>query len=264
MFYTDSDALFWIEKIIAVAIIFQTLELIKIRETVMEQGIWSWSILKKEFEVFPPILQRVLDRLLKYPNFAFLLFARLLCAILILVISHPVPMFVLLLSTIVIALRWRGTFNGGSDYMTIIILSALCIAASFKNYFGVAFGCLWYITLQVCASYFIAGIVKLRRKNWRTGLALQCFLNSTIYEPQALLQALSKNFPLMCLASWLIMLFEISFPLALLDPRICLAFISMAFLFHLANCYVFGLNRFLFAWSAAYPALLYCSLIRFN
>ena len=29
--------------------------------------------------------------------------------------------------------------------------------------------------------------------------------------------------------------------------------------FHLANVYAFGLNRFLFAWLAAYPALYYCS-----
>ena len=148
--------------------------------------------------------------------------------------------------------------------MTIIILTSLCIVASFKDNFGVAFGCLWYISLQVCASYFIAGVVKLRRKNWRTGLALRGFLSSTIFEPQPILQAFTQRAHLLCLASWLIMLFEISFPLALSSPKICLIFIGMAFLFHLANCYIFGLNRFLFAWSAAYPALFYCSLISFK
>ncbi len=264
MFFSASNALFWVEKIIALALIFQTLELIKIRETTKEEGIWKWSVLKEEFSIFPSALQRILGFLLKYPNFLLLLLVRLICAVLILGLSHSVPTLVLLFSTILIALRWRGTFNGGSDYMTIVILTALGLAVSFRSNFGVVFGCLWYITLQVCASYFIAGVVKLRRANWRSGLALRAFLNSTIYEPQALLQAFSKNALLVRLSSWLIIAFEISFPLALFNPTLCLMYIALAFLFHLANCYVFGLNRFLLAWAAGYPALLYCSQIRFS
>jgi hypothetical protein len=53
--------------------------------------------------------------------------------------------------------------------------------------------------------------------------------------------------------------FETTFPLAFIDPWLSLALIGIGLCFHVANAIVFGLNRFLFAWASAYPALLFCS-----
>ena len=39
----------------------------------------------------------------------------------------------------------------------------------------------------------------------------------------------------------------------------CAGILVAAIGFHLVNFYAFGLNRFLFAWAAAYPALYFCS-----
>jgi hypothetical protein len=46
--------------------------------------------------------------------------------------------------------------------------------------------------------------------------------------------------------------FECAFPLALIDARL-LSLLGIAF--HVVNARVLGLNRFLWAWLAAYPAL---------
>ena len=53
------------------------------------------------------------------------------------------------------------------------------------------------------------------------------------------------------------MLFELLFPLALLDAGYLKAALVIAGLFHLVNGCVFGLNRFLWIWIAAYPSLLW-------
>lgn len=259
MFNSPLTTLLWIEKLIAVAIVLQTLELLQIRETISEGGVWRWSTLKKEFEVFPLPAQKVLALLLNHPNFLVVLLARLVCAVLIFFFPHPALIFVLLLSSILICLRWRGTFNGGSDYMTLVILSAAFIAAAFQNHPPVVVGALWYISIQVCLSYFVAGLVKLKRSNWRTGAALSGFLNSASYLVPPTIQTLIKKPWVSLLASWSIIIFECAFPIALFSPQVCAAMIALAFLFHLGNVYVFGLNRFLFAWCAAYPALYYCS-----
>jgi uncharacterized protein YhhL (DUF1145 family) len=57
--------------------------------------------------------------------------------------------------------------------------------------------------------------------------------------------------------AWGVILLELAFPLALLDARLLWAALSLAALFHLANALLFGLNRFLWTWLAAYPALLW-------
>ncbi len=249
------EALLLTEKIIAVAVVLQTIELLFIKKSFSDNGVWTWRVLKEEFTIFPKAIRKLLESTLSYPNFCYLLILRLVCAVLLTIFSHPLILTFLLLSTVLICVRWRGVFNGGSDYMTIVILTALTVAAIFPDNYWVTFGALWYITIQVCSSYFVSGVVKLKRANWLSGRALPVFINSTIYKPLPI----SDKLIIFKVSSWLIIIFECSFPVALLHPNICLLFIVVAFLFHLINVYIFGLNRFLYAWASAYPALYFCS-----
>jgi hypothetical protein len=253
----------WIERLVAVAVLLQTIEYFQIRRVASRSGIWSWPVLREAFKEFPQAVRRVLDVLLDYPGFMALLGVRFACAVLTFAYPQPVFSLGLFLTTVLICLRWRGTFNGGSDYMTLIVLGGLCVGTFFGQYPAVAAGALWYVGLQVCLSYFVAGLVKLRAGNWRSGRALSGFLSSSNYAVPGLVRyALSQ--PLLAAGvSWGVILFECSFPLVLLSPHLCAAYIGLALAFHLAIAYLFGLNRFLFAWGAAYPALYYCSQYRF-
>ena len=51
--------------------------------------------------------------------------------------------------------------------------------------------------------------------------------------------------------------FECLSPLAWFDPIACIVLIVLALGFHTTAAAVFGLNRFLLAWSAALPSLWY-------
>lgn len=59
--------------------------------------------------------------------------------------------------------------------------------------------------------------------------------------------------------AWAMMLFEAAFPLALLYPALTFPFLAAAFTFHLLNAKLLGLNRFVPAWLATYPAILFAS-----
>lgn len=258
----ETDPFFWIAKIIGCAVILQGIELLQIRRTYSANGIWRWSTLRKEFEIFPGILQWFFNLVLDYPRFLFVVLLQIASGIAVL--AMPVPhaaLFIILLTTNgLIALRWRGTFNGGADYMTILVLLMLTLEALFRSNSIVRLGCLWYLGVQAVLSYFLSGAVKLRSPDWWSGLALQRFLSGPPYDPPAPIISLSKSSAMMRLGSWTILVFEISFPLALLGPRACAIFLGAALVFHILNFATFGLNRFIFAWSAAYPALYYCSL----
>lgn len=260
-----STALYCTKQIISLAVILQTIELFHIRQSFSDQGVWRWGNLKVEFEIFSKLTQKFLAFTLKYENFLVLLALRLIAAVCLIFYSNAFLFLYLLISTLLISLRWRGTFNGGSDYMTIIVLSALTFNSFFSSPFEntlsekVSLAAIWYITIQICSSYFISGIVKIRRSNWRNGAALRGFMASTIYNDNSASRLISDNKIISIILSWAIIIFEVGFVVALLNPLLCVGFIIFALAFHLANFYFFGLNRFIFAWTSCYPALLFCS-----
>jgi hypothetical protein len=267
---TIADALGLCTELISFALLLQTIELLALGPTTTDSGIWRWNNLRRDFDFFPSALIRGFDLLLNAAGLRWLLWVRcfLSVAALALSLSPIAPPFallaLLLLTTVLLLLRWRGTFNGGSDFMTLIVLTAVCVARLDPNSAKLQRGALYYIAIQACASYFISGVVKLRKQNWRSGRALSGFINSSIYPAPVKLVGLLKN-PLRArLISWAALVFEILFPLALFSPWTCSAAITCALAFHLAVFYLFGLNRFLFAWAASYPALYFCSSVVAN
>lgn len=179
----------------------------------------------------------------------------------LMLLIHPTGLAIetLFVTHLAICLRWRGSFNGGSDFMILMILSALVVLTLLGGTPAATSGVLAYIGIQTVLSYFVGGIVKLRRSNWRKGLALPGFLRFSIYQSGGLQRKIEDNPSLARTLSWLALAFECSFPVALLSPQICVLSISAGLIFHFANFYFFGLNRFFWAWLAAYPALYYLS-----
>jgi hypothetical protein len=214
----------WVGHLISFAVILQSIEFFWIPA-------WRWQTLAPDFpKVLAPVLR----------SHQLLNVLRLVAAILAMYSPIPAALALMVVTTWLINVRWRGTFNGGSDFMTFHILLAWFIASVAP---GFEKACLLYIAIQVILSYFVAGIAKLRNPEWRSGHALETFLNRVDIMPP-------KN---VCfILSWVLMVFEVLFPLALKMP---LPFVVMAIFFHLTNVYVFGLNRFFFAWLAGYPAL---------
>ncbi len=247
------SALTLVSKITSVALIIQTIEYLNLKDTFLETGIWKWSEIKKEHPLLPK-----LNFLLSDKNFTVLLWIRLLSAFLFFYFSSSfVLIFFLFMTALLISLRFRGSFNGGSDYMTLIILSSLCVA-NFLPKTIVQMGALYYIAFQVTTSYFLAGIVKAKQKEWRSGIALITFIESPNYNPPKFLKDILKIKKLSLLSSWAVMLFEICFPLIFIQNSYgALIWIILAFLFHFINVILFGLNRFLVIWTATYPALYF-------
>jgi hypothetical protein len=258
---TLSQALSWTDRLIALAVFLQTIEFLQIRRTFDRDGIWTWSVLRDDFSHLPSVFRFLLKIVFNDRRFFAVLILQLLCSVMLFLTSSAAASFLLLLTALLIAIRWRGTFNGGSDSMTILILAAISVAHS-TDQEKIAKGALLYLAIQASLSYFIAGLVKLRKPAWRSGKALFHFLRDTNYEvPDSLRRWNSPAFVLFC--SWGILAFECFFPLALFSDKAAFSFAVAGGAFHLLNAYILGLNRFLFAWIASYPALIYCAGLRF-
>lgn len=243
------------QKLMAFASILQMIEYFLLRDELRDQGVWSWKILGKEHEASAAAFW---GWFFAYPHVLVLLSVGLLSAFgMLFRLEFATP---LLLVTMMMSLRFRGTFNGGSDYMSFIILMGLSLSA-LTGSLAVVKIALAYIGVQAFLSYFMAGMVKIKNRDWRSGRALSLILLHSHYDVPKRVQEMAGSLPLVRAAAWAAMIFELSFFLAFLSPKLWAVYAAVGFLFHFANVYVFGLNRFLWVWLAAYPAVYYCGTL---
>ena len=247
------------EVLLGWSLLLQTLEYLRVQSL---DRVAIWPILQQEIPARPAWLKSGLNQLFQPRPYTALLCLRLALAM-ALVLGHIGLIGALLhfAIAVLLLLRWRGAFNGGSDFMTLVAITGLVLAHGVGGLSNAALGWqagLAYICLQTVSSYFVSGWVKLLRPEWRSGRALTLFLDTGVYGPLPE-KSLFRNTTLAKMCSWSFTLWEGCFPLALLDLRLAWVFCAVAAIFHGMVFAFFGLNRFFWAWVATFPAVLYCA-----
>lgn len=247
------------EVLLGLSLLLQTLEYLKVQGL---DRVGDWAVQRAEVPARPAWVRGLLDRLFEPAPYRLMLWLRGALALLLLTGHLGLAGAALLFAiALCLLLRWRGAFNGGSDFMTLVALSGLLMANALSAWGEPVLGwraCLWYVTLQSVSSYFVSGWVKLQRPEWRSGRALTIFLNDGVYGP--LPEGSWLRQPRVAQAcAWAFTLWEGCFPLALLDLRLAALFCAVATVFHFLVFWFFGLNRFFWAWLVTFPAVLYCA-----
>lgn len=150
--------------------------------------------------------------------------------------------------------RYDGPYNGGADRMAVLCLACLSVARWAP---GAAEAAMGYLAGQLLLSYAVAGWVKLANPDWRSGQALRDVFLFSAYPVSEQVRGLAARPRLLRAGGWAVMLLEGLFPLAMLHPLALAAALAAAAAFHLANAALFGLNRFVWAWLAAYPSVIW-------
>lgn len=184
--------------------------------------------------------------------------AQMLCAVPVLLgLGQGVALAMLWILFLVQLWRFDGPYNGGADKMLMLVLTGLTATRLVPGWADVAMA---YLAFQLVLSYVVSGAVKLRNPAWRRGQALCDVFEMSIYPVSEDLRALARHPRLMGAGSWAVMVFEVGFPLALLSLWSTALALAAAASFHLANAVFFGLNRFVWAWVAAFPSLLWAQV----
>ncbi|WP_310571856.1 hypothetical protein [Gemmatimonas sp.] len=244
----------WMCRLAALAAAVNALELLAACQALSDRGVWRAPFLSQQWGIW--------RRLLGPRAFTLVLMAQLALAAILAVAPGTsagcVAAAALAFTSWLAALRFRGNVNGGSDAMLFTVLGGLAVA-QLSNVAGVVHeGGVLYIAAQLTLSYVRAGIVKAREPSWWNGQALSAFLSLPAYGvPAWVPRRIPNDLPALRVASLGVIGFECLAPLAWFDPIACLAVIAAAFTFHATTAALFGLNRFLLAWSAALPSLWY-------
>lgn len=180
-------------------------------------------------------------------------------AMMVLGVFSGVTSGVALVLGVVLLARHDGPYNGGADRMTLLVVTCLALAQWLPDdrWRALAFG---YLAVQLVISYVMSGWVKLVNPDWRSGQALADVFAFSAYPVSEGMRQWSGRPVTLRWASWGVIGFELAFPLALLAAPVLFLALAIALTFHTANAVVFGLNRFVFAWVSAFPAVVWLSV----
>lgn len=144
----------------------------------------------------------------------------------------------------------------GADQMRKIVALSLAGALSTSSH-EVRVLFLAFIAAQLSLSYFVAGIAKACGSSWRTGVALERILACQHYGFRPIARYLTASRWAGVIGCWLIITFEISFPLVFVLPKPApYVLLAIGLAFHFGIAVAMGLNDFLPAFAAAYPIVL--------
>ncbi|MFJ6622297.1 hypothetical protein ACIQOW_32545 [Kitasatospora sp. NPDC091335] len=201
------------------------------------------------------------DVLLGYPRDLIGVAVRSVAAAVLVLTAPSGAWQVLLLWLVTVSLALRGLrtpYGGeGSDQVLLLVFGALAMAQTFDAE-QVA---LWFIVAEACLAYFSSGLAKVLHWEWRDGTGLLGVLRTRSWGNAWAARRLSER-PVLC--RWLSLALisaETAFPLVLLAPPPLLPLlIGLALVFHLLVAVVMGLNCFVWAFAATYPAVAYVVL----
>jgi hypothetical protein len=159
----------------------------------------------------------------------------------------------LFITTLLISIRFRGSFNGGSDMMSFVVLTGVTIGLATSNPEIQKFG-LVYIAIHASYSYFKAGLAKIKQVDWRSGVALMGLAHVSLY-PEIRSLKISKAVSLFL--GWAVMAFELAIISLPFFPDYAGIYFVLAIVFHLVVFASFGLNRFFWIWMCAWPSIFF-------
>jgi hypothetical protein len=257
------------EILAAIGVLVSSLEFMIRPDLLGDSSLLSWRVLRLGRRVTTHgRLARAADRLLTAPALTWLFGASALAAAALIavpiVMRVPDSVHLLLLGVVVAggAMRLlRAPFGSeGSDEASQIVLTALLLVSLRPTATAMELG-LWFIALQGCLAYFTSGIYKITGRMWLSGAALIGVLGTRSYGNGTLAAWFAGHTTIARWVSRGLSLTETLFPLVLLAPPSFLPiFLAWGVGFHLTCAVVMGLDCFVWAFVATYPAIAYVVL----
>ncbi|WP_280362482.1 hypothetical protein [Nocardia wallacei] len=251
---TEYDSARWVLAICGIGLAYSAVRDLRAGREYAAGGILSWDVIGAgRLRIFHPLLA--------WRGYRWVLTAQLIaggCSIA--VFALPVPVAAALAWTLAAAcmLTLYRSAQGldGADQMAA--LNTIAAAGALTAGGGVGRLLLAFLAGQLVLSYLIAGVAKVASPVWRNGSCLALILSTDSFGSPGLAAALRTRPALALLLAWGVIGFEVLFAGACALPGVPLwSFFAAGLVLHLTIAVTMGLVNFLFAFTAAYPALLY-------
>ena len=250
-----------------IQVVVVSLESLYHRDLYTPTHLLSWKYVKYSKKLFTanPNMERVFDKIFKYPAVLYIISLRLSMAILLIILlfNNIFPSAAILFFCLLgLMIGWRNAYsNNGSDQMINIVLIALSIFFVLGNSGFIRAITIAFIAFQGMLAYFTAGLYKAAIRKWLNGVYFKDIISTGIFGNRELKELMEKWSPSykaasLVLITWeLLMGFCIFFP-----PTICLCILAGGVVFHFLTALVMGLNTFFWGFLSVYPSIYFLSL----
>lgn len=243
--------------IAGLGILWDTAEFLIYRE--QTTNFFNWDLIKTRYYFLArrPWLEATFDAVCEDGRFKYTVLAHALAAVLFVVFFPWAGAWTGVLALGVLAghcLAHLRLFVGldGADQMQGVVWAGIAVYAfdlgTIAQYAAVGF-----IAVQLVLSYLTSGMVKVVSDTWVRGEAVSRVMRAATYGPPTLAKWMQTSI-LTRFFSWSTIAFELGSPaLLLFGLPGTVAFLVIAFLFHVGVALAMGLTTFVFAFSATYP-----------
>ena len=257
----------WITKLAALGALVAAGELLWNRHLFRDDGLLGWPLSRMRTRLAAPggAITRGFDQVLGWPGFGWVQASQAAAGILLLTApaegaAEIVALCLLVLGGWMLHLRSFGYGHYGGDRVRNVVLQALLLRHLAPGSTVAAEACLWFIAGTATLCYFAAGVCRVRLDPWQRGDALAIILRHEVWGHAGIVGLLSRQPRLGILATWGVWVLECAFPLALLlgVPGMSAA-LGVLLVMHLGIAWLMGLNGFVWAMAATFPALIFAS-----
>ncbi|MDC0722096.1 HTTM domain-containing protein [Nannocystis bainbridge] len=251
--------------VVGAGMAISTLEFLANLRECRSDGLFSWEFWRETKWRRLPALKRLTHPLFAYPGVLTVLLARLgLIALLLVELARGGPLDPAVLTALVatqLYVNFRYPVGkDGSDQMSTIVLFMLAVIAWFPDRPVITVACVVFIAFQSLLSYLTAGVAKLVSPDWRSGDIILGVIATETYGSRFMAGLLRDHKLLRRTMNHSTIVFESLIVLVLvLPPPWNAYFLVIPLIFHAACAAMMGLNIFIFAFAATYPALLFVS-----
>jgi hypothetical protein len=263
---TPMQAVVFMAALAAVGVAIDAAQTLVARSSLAPTGLFSWKVLRLgRHYLVAGRLARPLGMLFRYPQILALPILQLACAPFLLFapllpsqVVRPTVAFAALTTAMARMLFYMRQQFGldGADHMLVVVLLATGFGALFGDT-AAGSAAVDYAALQLLLSYAVAGTAKAISPTWRSGHAI-VGVTRTIDYGQTHVHRLVKRYRVLAKATcWSVIGFEcLAAPLILLGVKGAWVVLIAGLCFHIGVAAVMGLNVYVWAFAACYPALL--------
>ncbi|MEH6305782.1 hypothetical protein RYH73_09010 [Olivibacter sp. CPCC 100613] len=250
--------------LLSIGLFVSTLEYLKKVEIFSVTGLSTWNVMQlRWYKNNNHFFNHLLSNIFTVRGISLLFIVRLIALAGLFLFPFASPASWLLLGILLsnLLLSSMITFYGsdGSDQMNLLIIVTLFLCTCpFMGSLNLTEKGLWFIGLQSCLSYCVAGIAKLLSHEWRNASAVRDVFSTKTYGSAWAAKLLNKHPVLNFFLCWNVIIMECLFPLCLILPwPVASLFLIWGAIFHLLTTIIMGLNSFFWAFLATYPAIYY-------
>lgn len=247
-------------------VLISSMELLTLKKEFEAGGLFSWYVLRTISRATLTVGTGRSSRLVSHSFFVpAVMGARTLAALALIFFNKNQALGIVGVFGVIAAsfiMHFRAPLGlDGSDQMSLIIFVAVGVHQIVPEDAQIGQASLWFIAIQGCLSYCVAGIAKITSPVWRSGEAVRRIFGTRTYGTRRSAAAVRGRDGVCAALAWFVISFECTFPFALTFGKTGFAvYAAIGITFHISNAVIMGLNTFVWAFVATYPAILFCAI----